>query len=176
MNTIITFSTIIAFISLLALSASAQAEQTILSRIEIEASPEAVWSVLTNFNNYPQWSQFITAIATQKQDQSLPKVGEQLEITVIPPNEEGMDFSPEVLVMNPNQELRWKGTIGGMDFLFAGEHYFQLERSANNHTLLTHGEVFSGWLVPLLWESLAKNTPAGFKAYNLALKSRVESL
>lgn len=176
MNTFATFTTIILLISAIAMPSSAQAEQAILSKIEIEASPEAVWSVLTDFGNYPQWSQFITAIAAQKKQQGLPKVGEHLEITVIPPNEAGMDFSPEVLVMDPNQELRWRGSIAGMSFLFSGEHYFQLERTINNHTVLIHGEIFSGWLVPLLWGSLSENTPAGFEAYNQAIKSKVESM
>jgi len=170
----ITTSTIIT--TTLVFTASVQAEQTILSHVEIEASPEAVWSILTDFDNYPQWSQFITSIAIQAENQTLPRVGEQLDITVIPPNEAGMDFSPELLVVKPNQELRWRGTIGGMNFLFSGEHYFQLKRTANNQTVLTHGEVFSGWLVPLLWGSISENTPAGFEAYNQAIKSKVESM
>ena len=157
-------------------SATAHAEQAIVSQIDIEASPETVWSVLTDFDVYPQWSQFITLIATQPAGSEKPEVGKHLAITIIPPNEDGMDFSPELLVVNLNQELRWRGTIAGMNFLFSGEHYFQLKRTANNHTQLTHGEVFSGWLVPLLWGTISENTPAGFEAFNQAIKDRVESM
>lgn len=161
--------------------ASAHAEQKIFSQIEIQASPERVWSVLTDFEAYPQWSQFITSIATESvatesMHTPIPEVGNHLSITVVPPNEEGMDFTPELLVVEKNKELRWRGNIAGLDFLFSGEHYFKLIHIEDHQTLLVHGEVFDGWLVPLLWESISKNTPAGFEAFNVAIKRRAESI
>ncbi|MEH6345383.1 MAG: SRPBCC domain-containing protein [Bermanella sp.] len=152
-----------------------KASEEILSSIEIQASPESVWQVLTKFSDYPNWSQFIETISWEKlQTAQALSVGQQLQIRVVPPNEDGMDFTPVVLVFNESTQLRWKGNIAGMSFLFSGEHYFKLERTAQNHTRLIHGEVFNGWLLPLLWSSILENTPAGFEAFNLALKTRVE--
>ncbi len=160
--------------TLLMLAAPSYGQEHILSKINIQASPETVWQVLTQFEQYPQWSQFIQTISTA--DKKAIQVGNNLKVNIVPPNEDGMDFTPEVLVFNANEELRWKGDIAGMSFLFSGEHYFQLERTKNNHTTLTHGEEFHGWLLPLLWGTILENTPAGFENFNKAIKVKAESI
>jgi hypothetical protein len=59
--------------------------------------------------------------------------------------------------------------------IFDGEHQFQLEPMGERRTRLIHGEVFSGLLVPLLWQNLDTQTRQGFEEMNNALKNRVES-
>lgn len=157
-------------------STTTHASKELQSSIEINASPAEVWQVLTDFKNYPHWSQFVQKIAREKKDAKTVKEGEYLQITVKSPNEEPMDFNPQVLVYDEAKELRWKGNIAGMNFLFSGEHYFMLEQTANNKTLLIHGELFDGMLLPLLKERLFENTPAGFELFNLAIKRQAESI
>ncbi len=157
-------------------STIAHASEELQSRVEINASPNVVWQVLTDFNNYPNWSQFIQQIAAENKGDKATGQGEYLQITVKLPNEKPMDFSPRVLVFDESKELRWKGNIAGMDFLFSGEHYFKLEKTANNKTLLIHGELFDGLLLPLLKDRLFENTPAGFEQFNLAIKKQSESI
>ena len=43
-------------------------------RSEIDASPEDVWQVLTDFDAYPEWNPFIRSI------QGNPEVGSRLSI------------------------------------------------------------------------------------------------
>jgi hypothetical protein len=43
-----------------------------------------------------------------------------------------------------------------------------------NRTRFVHREVFSGLLVPFLWNSLNKQTRQGFEEMNRALKMQVE--
>ncbi len=152
------------------------ASEELVSQIEINASPEVVWQVLIDFNNYPNWSQFVLYIAPENKDVKTVNKGEYLNITVQSPNEDPMDFNPEVLVFDDVKELRWRGNIGGMDFIFSGEHYFKLEKTAHNKTLLIHGELFNGLLLPLLKERLFENTPAGFEQFNQAIKKQSESI
>jgi hypothetical protein len=56
-----------------------------------------------------------------------------------------------------------------------GEHFFVLTANGDGTTRLNHGERFSGALVALARGS-TKNGAAGYEAFSLALKQRVEQL
>lgn len=148
-------------------SMSLQAKN-IETTIEINGTPEAVWRVLTNMEAHASWDPFITSM------QGDLKVGKKINVTIAPPNQDGMNFTPTLLNVNKDQELRWRGNILGMDFLFAGEHYFVLTKNTDATTTLTHGEHFSGIMLPLIWGSIKDDTRAGFTAFNEALKHEVE--
>ncbi len=83
-----------------------------------------------------------------------------------------MAFSPRVLVLEPQRELRWKGKLG-FEGLFDGEHYFRLTPTATG-TRFEHGETFTGLLVPLLGD-MFEPTERGFNAMNQALRRHAES-
>ncbi len=136
--------------------------------IEINASPAAIWAVLADFDAYPQWNPFII------QASGTPGHNEPLEISVRPPGGKAMAFRPRVINLEPQRELRWRGSLR-VPGLFTGEHWFFLEPSASiGGTRFYHGEKFTGLLVPLLWRSLNTTTRAGFEAMNRALKARAE--
>jgi hypothetical protein len=137
------------------------------TEIEIAASPEAVWSILTDFAAFPEWNPFIREASGEQ------KVGGKLRIRVVPSGGNGMVFKPTVLAHEPNRELRWVGRLP-IPGLFEGEHGFILEPIGNGRTRLTQREVFTGLLVPLLTRSLDGGTKKGFEAMNLALKERAE--
>jgi hypothetical protein len=59
--------------------------------------------------------------------------------------------------------------------LFDGEHYFILEPLEDGKTKLTHGETFSGILVPLFAKTLQK-TERGFMRMNQDLNERLLTL
>jgi len=137
------------------------------TEIEIAASPEAVWAVLTDFGAFPQWNPFIKEASGEQ------KVGGKLRIRVVPAGGKGMVFKPTVLAFEANRELRWRGRLG-LPGLFDGEHGFTLDPIDVGRTRLTQREVFTGVLVPLLARSLDDGAMKGFKAMNLALKERAE--
>jgi hypothetical protein len=83
-----------------------------------------------------------------------------------------MRFRPAVLKVDENHEFRWKGKFV-VTGLFDGEHYFILSGSDNEVTF-THGELFSGLLVPLLRGFLNGSTRQGFVAMNEALRLEAE--
>lgn len=136
------------------------------TEIDIAASPEKIWEVLTDFPAYPQWNPFIVSIAGE------PTVGKRLNVVLSPPQQSEMRFKPEVLRADPGKEFRWRGVFG-FRWLLTGEHFFRLEQRDAGHTRFVHGEDFSGWgvrFVPMT------NTTRGFVFMNQALKKRVESL
>ena len=85
-----------------------------------------------------------------------------------------MSFKPRVLTSRPNAEIRWRGSFV-IPGLFDGEHYFQISESKTGRVLFTHGEIFTGLLVPLVFQGKMRHaTEAGFEAMNRALKLRAQ--
>jgi hypothetical protein len=137
------------------------------SEIEIQASNNRVWRLLTDFDSFPQWNPFI------RQAKGEAKVGARLEVNIQPSGTSGMTFKPVVLNVEPNRELRWLGRLL-MPGLFDGEHIFTIETLQANRIRFTQREVFTGLLVPLFARSLNTDTRRGFEEMNQALKSRAE--
>ena len=137
------------------------------TEIDINASGERVWRVLTDFGAYGAWNPFITSISGQV------KQGARLKVRVHPPGGRGMTFRPTVLVADPDRELRWIGRLL-LPGIFEGEHAFQITPLENGRVRLRQQETFRGFLVPLLRWLLDGQTRAGFEAMNRALKERVE--
>jgi hypothetical protein len=139
----------------------------IVTKIKIDASPDKIWGILTDFARYPEWNPFIRQVSGEAVR------GHQLTASICPPGGKAMTFRPTVLVAEANTELRWLGRLL-FPSLFDGEHYFLLSPLAPDQTHLIHGERFSGILVPLLKSQLESGTRAGFMAMNQALKARAE--
>jgi hypothetical protein len=137
------------------------------SEIEIQASAERVWLVLTDFASFPQWNPFMRRASGDV------KVGARLEVHLQPSGASGMTFKPTVLKAEPNQELRWLGHLI-VPGLFDGEHILTIEPLDANRVRFAQREIFTGLLVPLLARGLDTNTRRGFEEMNRALKARAE--
>ena len=131
---------------------------------EIDAAPEAVWAVLTDFAAYPEWNPLITNAS------GTLAVGETLTLRMVPGGKP-QTFTPEVLAVRENAELRWRGALK-WSWLFSAEHRFALS-AVGDGTRLVHSEVFRGVLVPLLGTTIDQ-AERDFRAFNAALKERVE--
>jgi len=137
------------------------------TKIEIQASAERVWKLLTEFTSYPRWNPFVRSIEGEL------IVGQNLSVFIQPPGSSGMRFRPTLLALAPTRELRWKGKLL-LPGLFDGEHYFKLEAAPSGGVLFHQGEKFTGLLVPLFRKSLDGATKQGFIAMNEALKREAE--
>jgi len=134
--------------------------------IQIDASPEAVWAVLTDSASFPAWNPFIRRL-----DGEL-RVGARLSVTVQPPGRRSSSFRPTVLAADRARELRWLGRVL-IPGIFDGEHRLVLEPTASGGTRFTQAERFAGILVRLVGGTL-DSTDVGFQRMNEALKARVE--
>jgi hypothetical protein len=139
----------------------------IRDEIEIEAPPERVWEVLTDFDSYPQWNPFVTRISGGVE------TGAKLDVRIVPPGTKGMGFKPSVIAAEPRRELAWLGRLLAPG-IFDGEHHFELEELGGGRTRFVQREVFRGVLAPVLGGTL-ENTLEGFRQMNQALKRRVET-
>lgn len=140
----------------------------IYSEILIHATPEKVWSILTNFSAYPDWNPFIKTI------EGAPEVGGNIKAFIQPPGQKGMHFAPRVLQFTPNREFRWIGKVG-ISRIFDGEHTFVLEDQGNGTVLFKQYERFRGVLVPFFKKMLEVDTIKGFEAMNEKLKAMAEN-
>jgi hypothetical protein len=135
------------------------------TELEVNATPEQVWKVLADRQAYPEWNPFIIS--------STGELTAGGTITNVLRDTEGKDttFTPELLVVEPNKELRWIGKIafGG---IFDGEHSFRLEELPGGRTRLVQEETFRGAAVPFTTSMLTKTIKPQFAAMNQALATR----
>lgn len=135
--------------------------------VEIAAPAERVWSVLVDFDAYPDWNPFIRSI------HGTCEPGARLTVRIEPPGARGMTFKPTVLRVEPPRELAWLGRVV-VPGVFDGEHRFTIEQLDGGRSRLVQSERFRGVLVPLFGRTLTA-TEHGFDAMNEALKQRSEA-
>lgn len=138
------------------------------THIEISAPPDRVWRILTNFAVYQDWNPFIRRASCAEL-----KVGEQMEIWLLPAGGTGWTFYPTLIEVKPNRELKWRGRFI-LPGLFDGEHRFTIEPIDEHHVRFVQAEEVRGLLVPLFGR-LLRQTHAAFEEMNRALKQRAES-
>ena len=62
---------------------------------------------------------------------------------------------------------------GELSGLFEGEHFFSIDSLGNNNVKFTHGEIFTGFLIPLLLGRIDKALQT-YEAMNKSLKALAE--
>ncbi|WP_256390596.1 SRPBCC domain-containing protein [Natronoarchaeum rubrum] len=138
--------------------------RTIESALEIDAPPEDVWTVLTNFDEYVEWNSFIPRASGDA------RKGGRLDLKIDPPGAREYTTEPKVTVVEEPHRLVWLSRVG-FPHLFDERHSFSLGR-ADDATRFRHHVVFGGVLVPLLLREDAVRR--GVDAMSVSLKRRVE--
>ena len=137
------------------------------SEIVIEAPPERVWSILTDFERFPEWNPFIRKISGKIEARG------RLSVTLHPSGGRTTAFKPTILKAEPNRELQWIGHIG-FPGLFDGQHIFELQPLGDSMTRFVQREQYGGILLPFVSGMLRNETARGFDEMNRALKERAE--
>lgn len=138
-------------------------QKEIRTSIKINATPDKVWSIFTDFENYPNWNPFISSLT------GTVAVGETIKIKL-----PGMTFKPTVLKFEKNKELRWLGKLF-FSGVFDGAHSFILEDNGDGTTTFHQNEIFNGFLVGMFSKQLDRDTKPGFESMNQKLKKLVEN-
>jgi hypothetical protein len=136
--------------------------------IDIEATPEIVWEILTDLGRWADWNPFITS------SEGRPVVGEKLVNRMVPPGGKAMTFKPRVTVIEDATTFEWLGRLV-LPGVFDGRHRFELVATPTGGTRLVQAESFGGVLVRFLRKSLDTQTLQGFELMNAALKTRAET-
>jgi hypothetical protein len=144
-------------------------QKEIKTQIQINASPEKVWQILTDFENQAKWNPFVRSITGDV------RKGNKIKVVLSPQGTKPMTFKPTVLAFDQNREFRWLGNLL-FPGIFDGEHIFQLLENEDGSTTFIHGEKFKGILVGLMAKKLDTEIKEGFEKMNQALKGQVEAL
>ncbi len=139
------------------------------TEIDIDATPEVVWEVLTDLDRYSDWNPFIASSVGK------PEVGETLINSLRTPGGKVMTFKPTVTIVEPAKTFEWFGRFL-LPGVFDGRHRFELHVLPNGRTRLVHSEQLKGVIVRVLRKSLDTKTRQSFVDMNKALKTRAEAV
>jgi hypothetical protein len=129
----------------------------------IRATPDTIWSILTDAAKYPDWNPTVTKVDGRI------AIGERvtLHVTISP----GRAFPVRVASMKRPTSMVWRG---GMPLgLFTGERTFTLGPQVNGTVEFTMRETFTGLLAPLISRTLPDLQPA-FDEFAASLKREAE--
>ncbi len=144
-----------------------QSRKEVRTEIVIHATPQSVWSILTDFAAYPKWNPFIKSIKGDLFE------GRKITVRLEPPGGSAMTFRPTIKVIKEYNEFRWLGQLF-VRGLFDGEHIFELYENTDGTTTFVQREQFAGLLVPLFTTMLDTTTVNAFNQMNKKLKQLAE--
>ena len=147
---------VLAFVALLVLG-----RETFHAEITIEATPEEVWSVLTDAPGYAAWNPLLVPVSGEFGE------GAEVEYRMTQPNGKQSTMTARVTKVVALEELSQHAGIPGV---LTADHTWRLEPTQGGTRVIQH-EVDSGAAM-LFWDS-SWVQPA-YERVNLALKRRVE--
>jgi len=130
-------------------------------KVNIRASAERLWGLLTDAGDFPRWNSTVTRIEGHIRE------GERLRI-----HAPGTDrtFTPRVSGVIPDRRMAW---IGGRAPLFKGVRTFELTPRSDGSTDFAMSERFSGLMLPLARRSMPDFGPV-YERYANDLKREAE--
>jgi uncharacterized protein YndB with AHSA1/START domain len=130
--------------------------------ITIDASPEAVWRILTDASGYPNWDPAMDHIEGKL------ALGERVKFfTKLSPQA----FPVKVTGFEPNRKLV---LTGGLPLgLFKSERTHTLIPEKDGQTIFKTEEIFSGLLLPIFGRNLP-DLSENFRAFAAGLKKQAE--
>ena len=136
----------------------------ISTTIEIAATPEHVWAVLSDLASYPQWHPVFRAVTGQL------AAGSKITITTAHPvSDRTMTARVRVLTAEPTRHLRWVSNLGVM----RSERSFILTPEAGG-TLLEQTATYRGLLVRFPEKTITRIQDT-FVANNQAITQQAEA-
>jgi hypothetical protein len=129
----------------------------------IEASPDAIWAILTDAPGYPAWDSGVERVSG--------RIAPGETITVFSKVNPGRAFPVKVTEFVPGQHMVWSG---GMPLgLFKGVRTFALSPAGDGATRFAMREEYTGPLAPMIWRSIPDLRPS-FEQFANGLKDRAE--
>ena len=130
--------------------------------IDIRATPQRIWSLLTDAAGFPRWNSTVTRITgTIAEGERLA-----LEVAAAP----GRTFRPRVTRIEPEKLMVWSDGVAPM---FKGVRTFALAPAGDGKTSFSMVEVLSGAMLPMIKGSLPDFGPS-FQAYAVDLQREAE--
>jgi hypothetical protein len=135
--------------------------------IEINASKEAVWKIITDFEQYPKWN---SVLKMESNDSLL--VGNEFDVTINKPDNKQSSFQATMISKEQDKSFAAKQKMLGKWF-FQATHYFIIkETDQENVTFIQRWEL-KGLLASMFRKQIFSELE-DFKKMNKELKAYVE--
>jgi len=145
-------------------------ENSVFTEIEIHASTEEVWSVLTDWKKLKEWSSSFVGISVDKMGK-----GETFNVYFKNPlNGEVLEFERVCTEYEEGKTFAWSGEL--IPNGFTDNHIFTVEPTENGSTLFKQEDGIHGKHSKLLNLISRKHMKAMYEQFDKQLKSRVESI
>jgi hypothetical protein len=134
------------------------------SEVEINASAEEVWGILTNLDQYCEWNPLLY------RGKGKVELGETVEVAARTATKD-MTFVCKVVKVEPFREFAWTFHVFH-PFLFRAKHIFQIEPINEEKVKFIDREQFQGLLLPLQAKDLETNGLDAMLGMGAALKAK----
>jgi len=138
------------------------------THIDIEAPPEDIWEVLTDFASYARdgWNGYITSIVVDA------RAGGRVTAVTESPLLNQRELKARIISAT-FPELSWEAKLPVPGTLRA-KHYFRVVALSPTRSRFVQGESVSGVLTATVFHLVEKSEP-GFEIMNRAIKHRTEA-
>lgn len=128
--------------------------------IFIQVSPEVVWKIHTDINNWSQWQPGIDMAKLE---------GPLATDSIFQWKSGGLTITSTIQIVEPNQQIGWTGKALGT----RASHIWML-KGHNGGTMLTTEESMEGWLISILKLIMPKFLEKSLDTWLQSLKSKAE--
>lgn len=128
--------------------------------IFIQASPEVVWKIHTDINNWGQWQPGIDMAKLE---------GPLATGSIFQWKSGGLTITSTIQIVESNQQIGWTGKALGT----RASHIWML-KGYNDGTMLTTEESMEGWLISILKLIMPKFLEESLDTWLQSLKSKAE--
>ncbi len=135
------------------------------SNVHINAPVNYVWAIFNDYNSWSSWNSFIPLVSGEI------KVGNEIKISVRPPNLKEMVFKPRIFSIEENSRISWGGSFS---LLYKGVHEFIFKTKNDNLTEFMQIEKFQGPIV-LFMNNMIRQTAIGYINMNEEFKDHIEN-
>lgn len=138
------------------------------SSVEIDASDERIWGIVSNFSAYPDWNSYITYIEGDLEP------GSALHVETRTGHGNHATYRPTVKRVIEKRELCWQGQLL-MPGIYDSEQSFVIRPLSENRARFTIRGSYSGLLVPVFRVLVRNHEILDYERMNEDLKVRVGS-
>ena len=137
--------------------------------VEIDASDERIWGIVSNLSAYPDWNTYITYVEGDLEP------GSALYVETRTGHDNHAAYRPTVKRVVEKRELCWQGQLL-MPGIYDSEQSFVISPLSENRARFTIRGTYTGLLVPVFWVLVRKHETLDYERMNEELKIRVGDL
>ena len=135
-------------------------------RVEIDATPDAVWATFVDFEALPEWNPYLLSLVGD------PTPGGEIEIVIVQDDwSRPMTLKETVVSREEGRFFHWHGSLF-LRGLLETDHSFAIEPIGRGRSRFIHREEFRGVIARWLDPASREATLRAFRAMDAALARR----